>query len=335
MFEKEFKLGGLSNGEDTTNVKIVGIKYNEENDYSQTLYAKSELLADLRTNIHSMNSMVKIYMNNSYKQYCYVRPSNNVEKGYAIINNDLKYSFPNGNIKNKDIKIEVSNIYYKDELNLKISRTYTKANFKKITGYDKYESYPNAIFVNTEEYNSLYDKPPYQSSVYVKEIDNIDNTMEELANLGIKAKKISDYKVNNDEISVQALKITRVVVTIVLIIVMLFISYFIIKIILKSRNIYYTTLRMLGASYKSIKRILDIELFVNSTLAYATVIGIITLVKIGAIHLEYLLKLTTYIGIKEYILMYLIIVLMSRLISRKFSKKLLKTTSINAYSEEV
>ena len=44
----------------------------------------------------------------------------------------------------------------------------------------------------------------------------------------------------------------------------------VIKLILKSRNVYYSTLRILGANYRHIKRILDIELFVNSSLAYIT-----------------------------------------------------------------
>ena len=114
-----------------------------------------------------------------------------------------------------------------------------------------------------------------------------------------------------------------------------FISYFIIRIILKSRNIYYTTLRMLGATYKSVRRILDIELFLNSTLAYTSVLVIINLAKWGIIKIEYITKLASFIGLKEYILMYVIIALMSRLISRRFSRKLFKNTTISTYNEEV
>ena len=108
-----------------------------------------------------------------------------------------------------------------------------------------------------------------------------------------------------------------------------------IRIILKSRNIYYTTLRMLGATYKSVKRILDIELFINSSLAYILMIALIYLVKINVITFEYVAKLINYLSIREYVLMYVILVVMSRLISRRFSKKLFKNTAINTYNEEV
>ncbi|MBO5095555.1 MAG: hypothetical protein J6B98_01620, partial [Bacilli bacterium] len=143
------------------------------------------------------------------------------------------------------------------------------------------------------------------------------------------------YKVNGNEAYSQMIRIIKVVVTMVLIFVLFFISYFIIRIILKSRNIYYTTLRMLGATYKNVKRILDIELFINSSIAYIAIMALIYLVKINVINFEYVSKLTNYLELREYVLMYLILVLMSQLISRRFSKKIFKNTAINTYNEEV
>ena len=109
----------------------------------------------------------------------------------------------------------------------------------------------------------------------------------------------------------------------------------IIKIILKSRNVYYTTLRMLGATYKNVRRILDIELFINATLSYAILLVFIHMVKVNIINLEYISKITQYLSFKEYILMYVILIVMSRLISIKFARKLFKNTAINTYNEEV
>lgn len=53
----------------------------------------------------------------------------------------------------------------------------------------------------------------------------------------------------------QVIKIFKVVITSILIFALFFISYFIIRIILKSRNVYFTTLRMLGATTKMLKDI--------------------------------------------------------------------------------
>ena len=204
-----------------------------------------------------------------------------------------------------------------------------------MTGYDDYDNNQTSIFINEEEYNSLYDKPSYQSSVYVKDVDDIENTMNELKSLGLEPKKVTDFVVNNWELQQQFIKIAKVIVTIIVVFVLFFISYFIIRIILKSRNIYYTTLRILGATSKSIKKILDIELFINASLSYSGVLIFLYFVKNEIINFEYIARLTDYVGFFEYATLYLTLIIMSKLISRRFSKKLFKKTVITTYNEEV
>lgn len=316
---------------------IVGIKYEEENDnYNIKCYLQKGSLDKLRSIVNKNYSDIKILFNNKYTTFDII-PSEKVAKGQVIVNDNLKYQMKNEVIRNQPLDIYVSNIYYNEELKLKVGNTYTKSNLKKLTGYNynDYYEYTNPIFINKEEFDSIYDKPSYQSSVFIKDVEKIDETLIELENLGIKAKKITDYKVDDGAIYKQIIKVIKVIVTIILIFVLFFISYFIIRIILKSRNIYYTTLRMLGATYKSVKRILDIELFVNSSLAYVAMVILINLAKMNIINLEYVSRLTSYVSIKEYVLMYVILVVMSRLISRRFAKKLFKNTTISNYNEEV
>ena len=83
------------------------------------------------------------------------------------------------------------------------------------------------------------------------------------------------------------------------------------------------------------RRIGDIELFINSTIAYAVLMLFIYFVRIGIINLEYIAKLSEFLSLKEYILMYVILVVISRLISIKFSRQLFKNTVMNTYKEEV
>ena len=92
---------------------------------------------------------------------------------------------------------------------------------------------------------------------------------------------------------------------------------------------------MLGATFKSVKRILDIELFVNSNIAYFTVILIIYLVNANILKWSYIANLTSFIGFSEYVLVYVILVWMSRLISRRFARKVFKKSAISTYNEEV
>ena len=321
-------------GDTIRTVKIVGIQYNENNTiYDRTFYVSNEVKKVVRSYVHNQYSDMKTLLNDKYVQYN-IETSENVEPGTAIVNDDLKYQFKNNKIINQNINISVSNIYYEDNIDLTITKTFTKSNLKKLTGYTDYSYYQNAIIINPDDYNSLYDKPSYQSSVYVKAASIIDQTMSELENLGLKPKKATDFKVEYENES-QIVKIFKVVVTIFVIIVVFFISYLIISIILKSRNIYYTTLRMLGATSKSTRKILNIELFINSTLSYLMVLTFGYLVKQDIIKIEFIANLIKYITLNECILMYLILFVVTQLIARKFAKKIFKSSAMNRYNEEV
>ena len=321
-------------GDTIKTVKIVGIQYNENNTiYDRTFYVSNEVKKLVRSYVHNQYSDMKTLLNDKYVQYT-IETSENVEPGTAIVNDDLKYQFKNNKIINQNINISVSNIYYEDNIDLTITKTFTKSNLKKLTGYTDYSYYQNAIIINPDDYNSLYDKPSYQSSVYVKDASIINQTMGELENLGLKSKKATDFKVEYENES-QIVKIFKVVVTIFVIIVVFFISYLIISIILKSRNIYYTTLRMLGATSKSTRKILNIELFINSTLSYLMVLTFGYLVKQDIIKIEFIANLIKYITLNECILMYLILFVVTQLIARKFAKKIFKSSAMNRYNEEV
>lgn len=321
-------------GDTIKTVKIVGIQYNENNTiYDRTFYVSNEVKKVVRSYVHNQYSDMKTLLNDKFVQYN-IETSENVEPGTAIVNDDLKYQFKNNKIINQNINISVSNIYYEDNIDLTITKTFTKSNLKKLTGYTDYSYYQNAIIINPDDYNSLYDKPSYQSSVYVKDASIIDQTMSELENLGLKPKKATDFKVEYENES-QIVKIFKVVVTIFVIIVVFFISYLIISIILKSRNIYYTTLRMLGATSKSTRKILNIELFINSTLSYLMVLTFGYLVKQDIIKIEFIANLIKYITLNECILMYLILFVVTQLIARKFAKKIFKSSAMNRYNEEV
>ena len=74
---------------------------------------------------------------------------------------------------------------------------------------------------------------------------------------------------------------------------------------------------MLGATYKNVRRILDIELFINSTISYIGLMLFIYCTKANIINLEYIAKLSEYLTFKEYAIMYLVIIVISRLISIK------------------
>lgn len=267
--------------------------------------------------------------------YFRIMPSSKVATGTAIVSDSANYLFSDYRARNKDLKIEVENIYYKDELNLKVANTYTKNSFTRLTGYKNYDENNGAIFVNEEDYKNLFNKPSYQSSVYVKDEKDLEETVLKLEELGLSARPVKDFKVNEGKEMLQIIKIFKLIVTVILILALFFISYFIIRIILKSRNVYFTTLRMLGSTNKNVKRILDIELFMNSSIAYFSFIIFILLNKFEILNIGFIQTLLKFLSLREYILMYIILIIMSQLISRRFSKRIFKKSAIKTYNEEI
>lgn len=339
IMSTDFELSDLSSDrvDDTEKLKIVGIIY--INEYETYFYVNDYLLDKLNTKANIEYSSVKYVFaneeNTSYygNTYGEIIPSNKVSRGKVVISDDNSYKCKNMKCKNYSFKINVNNLYYNDSYELKVSKTYTKKNFNNLTGYD-YEKYNGAIFMNDEEYKEMFNKNYYQSSIFMKDDKLSEQTMNELKDLDLTTLYVKDTLNETSEI-VRILNIVKVVSMTIMIIVLFFISYFIIRLVLKSRNIYYSTLRILGSSYNATKSLLNIELVTISHIAYAIFIIFLLLVKYSVIESSYIKNLLDYVNIYRFILVYLIVLLMSRMITNRYSRKLFTNTVMNTYREEV
>lgn len=348
MFEEimksEMKLQNNYTGEIKNSAyKIVGIKYDNTNyGYGNyTFYINDTILKEIKTmsNLYYSNLSLKLsgknYKTDYWNSFMQITANDNVPVGSAYTSSDLDYSCSNYTCRNKVIEITNANKYYEINKDVKVSRTYTKNNFTSLTGIKNYEENNGRIYINTEDYNSLFNQNHFQSSVFVKNIKEINDTNKELKDLGLKTLLIKDTLVNWDESMSQILRILQLIVTIVLVVVMFFISYFIVKIILKSRNIYFTTIRILGASKKVSKQLLDIELLAVANLAYIIIVGFLLLINFNIINLSYIKDLMTYISVVDYVIIYLILIAMTGLISSKFAKSLFKKSAMKTFNEVV
>lgn len=339
IMSTDFELSDLSSdrADGAEKLKIVGIIFT--NEYRTSFYVNDYILDKLNTKANIEYSSVKYVFaneeNTSYYGYTYgeIIPSNKVSRGKVIISDDNSYKCKNMKCKNYSFKINVNNPYYNDSYELKVSKTYTKKNFNNLTGYD-YEKYNGAIFMNDEEYKEMFNKNYYQSSIFMKDDKLSEQTMNELKDLDLTTLYVKDTLNETSEI-VRILNIVKVVSMTIMIIVLFFISYFIIRLVLKSRNIYYSTLRILGSSYNATKSLLNIELVTISHIAYAIFIIFLLLVKYSVIESSYIKNLLDYVNIYQFILVYLIVLLMSRMITNRYSRKLFTNTVMNTYREEV
>ena len=335
VLNKEFKI------EDNPNliIKLVGVVYPSERSTTpiyidnSILYLSDNIISKYIYNINANYSQTSVKLNESYIEYS-VMPSNKVPTGSAIIPTELTYNCKNYTCKGYDMNVTIKNIYYTDSLNIKVSNYYTDKTMKNLTGYD-YDMYNGTIFVNESDYNKLFDKDNYQSSIFAKDKESIDLLEKELQDLGYNTLQVRKTLHNDAEEIMRVFMIIKMITTIGLVIALFFISYFVIKLILKSRNTYYTTLRILGANASWLKRILDIELILNASIAYAIMMVLILLIKNNIIHSKYILDLIAYLKLKDYIILYFILIIMSYIISSRYSRKVFQKTVMNTYNEEV
>lgn len=341
---QELYLVNNYSGEINQNVKlkVVGIKYYENSrDWNYRFYVQEEVLVAVKESYNQYYSEIKVslggkeYTTSYWNTQLQITPNNKVPAGSAYMSEELNYYCTNYNCLNKKIGITNTNIYYRVSKELKITKLYNNNNFTKLTGLKSYLDHFGRIFVNPTDYKNLYDKNQYQSSVFVSDVRSIDETVQGLKDLGFTTLKVKDTLVNYDAEFAQVIKIVKLVVTIIIVVVMFFISYFIIKLILKSRNVYFSTIRILGASKKVAKRLLDIELFVIANISYWLIIGFMSLVQLGLIKYTYIKDLMRYLRPTDYIITYVILLCMSQLIANKFAKSLFKKSAMKTYFEEV
>lgn len=325
----------------STNLKVVGIVYDKNKSYSSDskIYFSDKMLEKFRLSINLEYSKVKVLfldkyhdVDNTTKDFKVVF-NDNVKDGEVYIPSNLNQECKNENCVGNTISIFVDNIYFNDSINVNISKTYSKENMKSILNIDNYEDNLGTIYISVNDYNRLFNKGNYQSSVYVKNVDDIDSTVSILKKDGFTTLKIKDTMISDS--SSEVTKIISVIVTIALVITLFFISYFVIKIILKSRQVYYSTIRMLGASVGVSMSLVIIELLNVAYIAYLTFLYIIYLNSQKVIKVGFINTILKYLKFSDYAILFIIVSFISILISLKYSQKLFKSSAIKTLKEGV
>lgn len=331
--------------DDIKDYKIVGIKYKKDiEDYQYQLYFTEKAIDKFQVQSNEsysttiVNFLGKNRKINSWEPAYKIVPNNRVPLNEAFITEDYKYTCPKENCLNQNINIHISNLYYEDNVDVRVSKYYNSKNISSVLelpnyNKDEFDSYNGIIFINPENYNNLYNKDTYQMSIYVKDAHKIAETVKELNKLNYKTLVIKDTLIQPTASVI--IRVLKIIVTIILVATLFFITYFVIKLILKSRNIYYTTIRMLGAPKKVARQLLIIELFIVANIAYLTFDLCIYLNHLGTIKNSVLQTINEYLTLNDYTLIYLILVLLSFLISEKYAAKIFKKSVMNSYREEV
>lgn len=323
-------------------LKIVGIAtYNNSNDWKTKFYVGDELLQYIGERAAESRSTITVkfggkdVLSVSGESNFSVTPNDNVPKGKAYVSAEFNDYTESGYCIGKTLSLECKDMYRVDSMDVTIDATYTKWNFETLTGETYDENRDGVIYVNSEDYASLINGGLFQSTVYVEDVQLLDNTVKEIQDLGFNTLAMRDALNKEGAEMIQLISMMKTFTIMALIVALFFISYFIIKIVLKSRNAYYTTIRTLGGSRKISKQMLDIELFTIATLAYCLFMVVIAMVNMGVISSKTLTSMIKYLNPENYAMIYVIAMGLAYLISTRFAKNLFKNSVMNTYREEV
>ncbi|MDU5604193.1 MAG: hypothetical protein E6047_06300, partial [Mogibacterium sp.] len=98
----------------------------------------------------------------------FIESNPNVPKGEAYIYEDQTKNYKDDKWQNKSLNISISNIYYSADIALKTTKSVSKSSAQKLLGISKedYETKNARVYINPEDYDTLYNRGNYQISVF-------------------------------------------------------------------------------------------------------------------------------------------------------------------------
>ncbi|NLD18885.1 MAG: ABC transporter ATP-binding protein [Clostridiales bacterium] len=323
-------------------VTVVGLAYKEIPDGvymgEGDMYVSDAVLNNMLSETYNYNSKVTITVNGKAQEYVSgtslyrIVPSSKVSQGTAVVGTEVNNFYEKGDGKGKYINVNVGNIFYSQSIDLKIADFYEKKTLEKKTGYSDFDTYNGGVFVSQADFDTIFKNENYQASIFVKDEDAARANAKALEKMGYVALPLQDVFTTMGAADV--LSMVQVPIIVLIMLAVFFISYFVIRLILRSRAGYFSILRMLGLAKNKMRRVLDIEMLLIVNIAYAIFITLVALVNNHVIKVEYIAKLVEYMDPFDYVMLYLIVVVMAYLISGKFARKLFKKTAMGSFREE-
>lgn len=322
ILNKEFMYNYQDN---TTKLKVVGIIFNDNLDYESIIEVSDNMINEFILN-YVISRTTQTLTVNSADTYCNLFYIDSVNDSSIYVNENLN----NNSYPIKMVSLSLSNAYVNKVFDLKVEHVLNKYNSKRLTGYS-YEE--NTCYLSKNLIRNTLISDKYQTSVFVKDEVKINDTINDLMNLGYSTYAVKDMLINESATMTYIYNIINLVLMIIILVAMFFISYLIIKLILKSRKNYYTIIRILGGSKKNCKSILKIELYTILNIAFIVIIFLVYMIVNGMIDIS-LRSSLKLLNIKDYVLIYILIFALTYLISVRFGRFIFKESAIKTYNEE-
>ena len=322
ILNKEFMYNYQDN---TTKLKVVGIIFNDDLDYESIIEVSDNMINEFILN-YVISRTTQTLTVNGADTYCNLFYIDSVNDSSIYVNENLN----NNSYPIKMVSLSLDNTYVNKVFDLKVEHVLNKYNSKRLTGYS-YEE--NTCYLSKNLIRNTLISDKYQTSIFVKDEVKINDTINDLMNLGYSTYAVKDMLINESATMTYIYNIINLVLMIIILVAMFFISYLIIKLILKSRKNYYTIIRILGGSKKNCKSILKIELYTILNIAFIIITFLVYMIVNGMIDIS-LRSSLKLLNIKDYVLIYILIFALTYLISVRFGRFIFKESAIKTYNEE-
>ena len=324
-------------------VKVAGIVLLESGDDEDIMYTENSmiyfsdpLIAEIRKGMYASNSTTTMLLNGT-EQTLYPGAgglviNDNVPEGYILLPTSYDPMFKEGYAAGKEVSLRAKALYYDQELTLMIMGTYGEKTFERKTGLENLGEHDGEIYINEMDFRRLYEKGSFQASVFVDDTKNIEGMKDMLERGGYHTLVLKDHI--NNFMSEELVSIIQLPMAVIVCLAVFFIAYFVIRLILKSRGVYFATLRMLGMGKEPARRIMRVELVLDCLISYALFLLFIYLNRIGVVKSDRLMDHLTYLTMRDYIIMAVILLVMAVLISGRFMRSIFRSSAMGTYREE-
>ena len=336
----------------TNEISVAGIIVNDgvyENDsYSlygySTIYASDSISNELLISMMATTSKTELNfggtrVNCEYERGIYSSPD--VPDGKVYLLEDQVFFYKDEKAVGKDFSLKVKNRFFESEGNYTIDKIITEDNCKKLVGIpkDELDMYYNCVFISENDFRKLFDKGFYQISAIMTNEQDSDATQQDLNNKGFTTLAIKDSLTDVTGGLGGVMSLMTYARLALEFVILFFIAYAVIRLIMRSRNSYYSTLRILGATKSNTDTILRIELILMMLIAYGVDIAFVVLIKRGILQdlihmdLKEITKMLYYLTPLDYGVLGAVLLFMSLLIANRYSRHIFTKSAMKAFRE--
>ena len=264
-----------------------------------------------------------------------------IPDGKAYILEDQIYYYKDEQAVGKNLSVKVNNRFFKSKGKYTVDKIITDKNCTELIGIDKddYDMFFNCVFISDNDFRELFDQGYYQISAYMINEQKSEETLQALNDKGFTTLALKDALSDTTGGMGGVLNLMTYGRLALEFIILFFIAYAVIRLIMRSRNSYYSTLRILGATKGNTDTILRVELILMMIIAYGVDILFVVLVNKGILQgllhteLKDITKLLYYLTPLDYGILGAMLLLMSLLIANRYSRHIFTKSAMKAFRE--